>query len=145
MATTTSRPTNHRCSERESRVLASRLPTTTPIRLAMVNGITVAHSIEPACRRVASATAELMVITSKDVPTASDIVNPSANTSAGTITKPPPTPKNPVSRPTSVPAITTFTAVVMSTRVDVGARSGAAAAPTDLAAAGVFLTLRHIA
>ena len=39
-------------------------------------------------------------MTSSEVPIASGIVNPSASTSAGTMTKPPPTPKNPVRSPT---------------------------------------------
>ena len=95
-------------------VLASRLPTKTPMRLATVKGITVAHSIDPDGSRVARATVELTAITISEVPTASGIEKPSANTSAGTMTKPPPTPKKPVRSPMNDPAITTFTAVARS-------------------------------
>ena len=41
---------------------------TTPMRLASVNGMTVPHSIAPVWRRVLSATTELIVMTSSDVP-----------------------------------------------------------------------------
>ena len=57
-------------------------------------------------------------MTSSEVPTASGIVKPSARTRAGTITKPPPTPKKPVSSPTIVPATVTFTMVIGSIRDD---------------------------
>lgn len=54
--------------------------------------------------RCESAKAESTAITSSDVPTASGIGNRNANTSAGTITNPPPTPKKPVRNPTAVPS-----------------------------------------
>ena len=76
--------------------------------------MTVPHSIDPVWRRVLSATTELIVMTSSDVPIASGIVKPSASTSAGTMTKPPPTPKNPVRSPTTVPAAATLSTVARS-------------------------------
>ena len=135
-------------------MLASRLPTKTPMRLAIVKGITVPHSTDPDGRRVASATVELTAMTISDVPTASGIEKPSASTSAGTMTKPPPTPKNPVSRPMNDPASTTLTAVARSSRIAVPAggsasrRSGvAAAAPAErtAGAAACFFRRRHMA
>ncbi len=71
------------------------------------------------------------------MPTASGIVKPSASTSAGTITNPPPTPKNPVSSPTNEPATTTLMAVARSKpdggepRWTTRRRRAAAAAPAD--------------
>jgi hypothetical protein len=56
------------------------------------------------------ADALLMAITSSEVPTATGIVKPSARTRAGTTAKPPPTPKNPVSRPTADAVASTFAA-----------------------------------
>jgi len=58
----------------------------------------------------ARAEALLIAITSSEVPTATGIVKPSTRTSAGTAAKPPPTPKNPVSRPTAVAVSNTFSA-----------------------------------
>jgi hypothetical protein len=52
-----------------------------------------------------SAEALLTEMTSKQVPTAAGISKPRASTSAGTMTKPPPTPKKPVSSPTPVAAL----------------------------------------
>jgi hypothetical protein len=63
-----------------------------------------------------------MAITSRDVPTAVAMSKPRASTSAGTTTNPPPTPKNPVTSPTTVAAITTRTG---DTGEAAGAREGA--------------------
>ena len=63
---TTRNPMNHFRRKLGSRVLASRLPTNTPIRLAMVNGTTVPHSIDPPGKRVASATVEFTAITNSE-------------------------------------------------------------------------------
>ena len=57
-----------------------------------------------------TAEALLIAITSNEVPTATGIVKPSTRTSAGTAAKPPPTPKNPVSRPTADAVMSTFSA-----------------------------------
>ena len=90
--------------------------------------------MDPDWSRVVSATAELMVITSNDVPTASGIEKRSARTSAGTITNPPPTPKKPVSSPTTVPAKATRTIVARSRFTmwrGAGPGTGFAAAPSE--------------
>ena len=58
-------------------------------------------------KRASSAAALLIEMTSREVPTATGISKPSASTRAGTMTKPPPTPKKPVSSPTPVAAATT--------------------------------------
>ncbi|MGN6334197.1 MAG: hypothetical protein ACTHOD_21495 [Motilibacteraceae bacterium] len=55
-------------------------------------------------------------MTSSEVLTATGIGKPSTMTSAGTMTKPPPTPKNPVSSPTTVAATSTLTARPASSR-----------------------------
>jgi hypothetical protein len=49
-----------------------------------------------------------MAMTSGEVPTATGMSNPSAIINAGTMTNPPPTPKKPVRKPTTSPAVTTF-------------------------------------
>jgi hypothetical protein len=64
-------------------------------------------SIPPLARCAARAAPLVSEITSSDVPTASAIGNARPSVSAGTITKPPPTPKKPVSRPVSAPAAAT--------------------------------------
>ena len=46
---------------------------------------------------------ELIKIISREVPTASFICNPAKKISAGIIKKPPPAPKNPVTKPASSP------------------------------------------
>ena len=58
-------------------------------------------------RRAIRAEALLIEITSSEVPTATGIEKPSTRTSAGTTTKPPPTPKKPVKSPTTVAVRTT--------------------------------------
>ena len=50
-------------------------------------------------------------MTSSEVPIASGIEKPRASTRAGTMTNPPPTPKNPVRKPTTVPATATLATV----------------------------------
>jgi hypothetical protein len=52
----------------------------------------------------------LIDITSSEVPTATGIGKPRVRTSAGTTTKPPPTPKKPVSSPTAVATTSTLAA-----------------------------------
>ncbi len=52
--------------------------------------------------------AELMAMISSDVPTAARIGRPRTSTSAGTITKPPPTPKKPVMNPVARPLKPSF-------------------------------------
>ncbi len=49
-----------------------------------------------------------MAMTTNDVPTACWMGNPTSMTSAGTMRKPPPTPRMPVSRPTAAPDRTIF-------------------------------------
>ena len=49
------------------------------------------------------------IITSNDVPEAARIPNPNTSVRAGTTANPPPTPKNPVSRPVTVAATATTT------------------------------------
>ena len=61
----------------------------------------------PLARCAASAAPLVRAITSSDVPTAIAIGKPSPSVSAGTITKPPPTPKKPVRRPVAAPAAPT--------------------------------------
>src|ERR1035441_4177942 len=89
---------------------AIRLPAMAPATAAAVNVISrVSPMLAWVPSRDSSAEAELMAITSRDVPTAVGMSKPRASTSAGTTTKPPPTPKNPVTSPTIVAAITTRT------------------------------------
>src|SRR6266540_3643799 len=59
--------------------------------------------MRPLARCAASAEALVSAMIASEVPTASVIGSPSRSTSAGTITKPPPTPKKPVSRPVRSP------------------------------------------
>ena len=61
----------------------------------------------PAAVRDASPKAAVMTMTSRDVAEARFIGYRSARCSAGTIAKPPPTPKNPVRKPVSVASATT--------------------------------------
>ena len=65
---------------------------------------------EPTPARTASAEALVTVITTSEVPAAYSIGSARASTSAGTTRKPPPTPRNPVSRPTAVAVTSTFSA-----------------------------------
>jgi hypothetical protein len=58
--------------------------------------------------RAAKAAALLIAITSNDVPAATGISKPRARTRAGTMTKPPPTPKKPVSSPTTLAVATSL-------------------------------------
>ena len=64
----------------------------------------------PKPARTASAAALVMVMTTSEVPAAYSIGSASASTSAGTTRKPPPTPRKPVSRPTTVAVTSTFSA-----------------------------------
>src|ERR1019366_6444932 len=61
----------------------------------------------PCPARAASAAALFTAITARDVPAAVGMSKPRTRTSAGTTTKPPPTPKNPVISPTPVAAAAT--------------------------------------
>src|SRR5665811_1161810 len=89
--------------------VASRPPNRLPTIAARVNTpMRVQSRWTPCPIRDSSAEVLLIAITSSEVPTATGIVNPSARTSAGTTTKPPPTPKNPVSSPTAEAVTTTF-------------------------------------
>ena len=58
----------------------------------------------------ARAAALVMVMTTSEVPAATGIGSPRASTRAGTTRKPPPTPRNPVSSPTTVAVTSTLTA-----------------------------------
>ena len=59
---------------------------------ATVNGSTTDHSMLVVARRVPRATAELIAMTSSDVPIAAGIGRCRITARAGTMTKPPPTP-----------------------------------------------------
>ena len=74
--------------------------TMTPASAVIVRG--------PAAVRDASPKAVVMTMTSRDVAEARFIGYRSARCSAGTIAKPPPTPKNPVRKPVSVASATTW-------------------------------------
>ena len=63
---------------------------------------------EPA--RTSSAAALVMVMTTSEVPAAYRIGTPRARTRAGTTRKPPPTPRKPVSSPTTVAVTSTLSA-----------------------------------
>src|ERR1035437_9797943 len=89
--------------------VASRPPRRLPTTAARVNTpISSQSKWTPWPIRDSSAEVLLLAITSSEVPTTTGIVNPSASTSAGTTTKPPPTPKNPVNSPTAEAVTTTF-------------------------------------
>src|SRR5450759_799072 len=89
--------------------VARRPPNRLPTIAARVNTpMRVQSRWTPCPIRDSSAEVLLIAITSSEVPTATGIVNPRARTSAGTTTKPPPTPKNPVSSPTADVSYTTF-------------------------------------
>ena len=113
-----------------------------------LDGGIVAQSVLVVASRVDSATAELITMTRRDVPMASGIGSLSANVSAGTITKPPPTPKSPVRNPTAVPAARTVATVRGSIpRRSAGypeAPDNAAASPTRVHV-GQPVTMRHAA
>ena len=79
---------------------------------AAVNSATMAPASAvivrvPAIVREASPKAAVITMTSRDVADARFIGYRSARCSAGTIAKPPPTPKNPVRKPVSVARATT--------------------------------------
>ena len=74
---------------------------------ATANGTITDQSNCAVAPRAISEVAELMATTTSEVPTAIGIGRPRTRTSAGTMTNPPPTPKNPVRKPTPRPAPTT--------------------------------------
>ena len=80
--------------------------------------------------RATSAQAQLIEMIRSEVPTAWGIGNASSKVSAGTITKPPPTPKRPVKKPTTVPATTNFTTVGASRRRSRPRRTAVPPGPT---------------
>jgi hypothetical protein len=82
----------------------------------------------PAVARAASAVPLLIAMTSSEVPTATGIGKDRASTRAGTRAKPPPTPKNPVSRPTAVAVATNVATRGQSHRKGWKAIRGACAA-----------------
>jgi len=67
--------------------------------------------VEPIPARTARAEALVTVITTSEVPAAYSIGRARASTRAGTTRNPPPTPRNPVSRPTVVAVTSTFSAL----------------------------------
>ena len=78
----------------------------TPVATASV-AVTTTSGRAPATRWLASAAIPVRPMITSDVPTARRNGASSHSVSTGTITNPPPTPKNPVSVPTSSPATTT--------------------------------------
>ena len=110
-ATTTSRAANQR-RRVEARVRpATWCPATAPATAAMVNGRATCQSKPAVASLAVNATAQLTAMTKRELPTAVGMSNPKASTRAGTMMKPPPTPKKPVMNPTTVPAATTLTTI----------------------------------
>ena len=90
---------------------AIRAPTTAATEAATVSATTRPQSgVMPLPARTSRATALVSVITTSEVPAAYAIGRLSASRSAGTTRKPPPTPRNPVSRPTTVAVTSTLRA-----------------------------------
>ena len=86
-----------------------------PASAAAVKGSATRQSTPVVASLEVSATPQLTAMTRSDVPTAIGISKPKASTRAGTMMKPPPTPKNPVMNPTTVPATTTLATVDIRT------------------------------
>jgi len=97
-----------RLRTRSSRRRPKEAPATLPIDPIAENRPIAAQSMPPAnwCRYSANPAPLLIAITTRLVPTATDIVRPPSITSAGTMRKPPPTPTKPVRMPTPTPSST---------------------------------------
>ena len=111
-ATHTRSAAKTRPSTRFETLLVSLAPTMPPPIDAAVKSATMTPASAvivsvPARVREASPKAAVMTMTSRDVAEARFIGYRSARCSAGTIAKPPPTPKNPVRKPVSVASATT--------------------------------------
>src|SRR5680860_262683 len=109
---TTTRSTVNAAVSHSGRTRAARRPPKRlPTMAASVNTPRRVQSRWTPCPILETrAEALLIAITSNEVPTATGIVKPSTSTSAGTAAKPPPTPKNPVSRPTADAVMSTLSA-----------------------------------